>query len=135
MDKTQKAVLIGAFVKKERILSYFEFLKRRFNLSIDMLYVYEMDNNDYEYIVTFKTRNKDAYLKQIKKSVVLHVKNGSLFSINALNRIIAIENNGQENINYNLDWDKYKDKLMIVTNDELVVTNIRKIEDKSVFLS
>ena len=34
---------------------------------------------------------------------------------------------------YLIDWDTYKDKLIILTNGELSVSNLTKIEDKSVF--
>ena len=52
------------------------------------VHIYSIDSNKYEYIVTFKTYDKEKYLKNIKKSTVLHLKNGCLFSINALNKLI-----------------------------------------------
>jgi hypothetical protein len=66
----------------------------------------------------------------------MHVKNGCLFSINALNKLIDQEKDSlQPNNEYVVDWNKYKDKLIIVTNGELSISNLTKIEDKSLFFN
>ena len=66
----------------------------------------------------------------------MHVKNGCLFSINALNKLIDQEKGDDvPNNEYLIDWDKYKDKLIVLTNGELSVSNLNKIEDKSVFFN
>jgi hypothetical protein len=67
----------------------------------------------------------------------MHVKNGCLFSINALNKLIEKDNEGSElpNNEFVVDWDKYKDKLIIITNGELSISNLSKIEDKSLFFN
>ena len=66
----------------------------------------------------------------------MHVKNGCIFSINALNKLIDQEkDNITPNNEYVVDWNKYKDKLIIVTNGELTISNLAKIEDKSLFFN
>ena len=64
----------------------------------------------------------------------MHVKNGCLFSINALNALIDKEKKDEsDNKEYQLNWDDYKNKLLVITNGELQIKDIDKIEDKSVF--
>lgn len=68
----------------------------------------------------------------------MHVKNNCIFSINALNKLIESEKLGSDEKSNNeieVDWDKYKDKLIILTNGALNIVNLSKIEDKCVFLS
>lgn len=132
MDKV-KSVLIGTFVKKHKILSFLEFLRSKFSININNVFVYSIDSNVNEYIVSFKANDKEKYLKTIKNSTVLHVKNGSLFSINALNKLIEVESGDVNHKEYVVDWGKYKNKLIILTNGELSVSNLNKIEDKTVF--
>lgn len=127
----KKQVLIGTFVKKNRILTFLEFLSGKFKLKTENVFVYEISDNDAEYIVTFRATNKEYYLKNIKHSTVLHVKNGSLFSINALNKLIEIESGKSIGIDYTVDWSKYNNKLIILTNGELAVKDLFRIEDKS----
>lgn len=42
---------------------------------------------------------------------------------------------GSNNKDYQLNWENYKNKLIILTNGELNVHSINKIEDKCLFLS
>lgn len=128
-------VIIGAFVKKNKILSYLEALKNSFKVHLDNVFIYSIDTNSYEYLVTLKTYDKDKFIKNLPYSKVMHVKNKCLFSINALNKLIADENkdNKKPNNEFIIDWDKYKDKLIVIANGELSISNLSKIEDKSMF--
>ena len=127
-------IIIGTFVKKNRILSFLETLRTEYKIRLDKVFVYSIDTNQTEYLVSFKTFDKDKFIRKISNATVMHVKNGCLFSINALNKLIEKEKNDDKpNNEYLIDWDTYKDKLIILTNGELSVSNLTKIEDKSVF--
>ena len=128
-------IIIGTFVKKNKILSFLETLKYGFKVNLDKVFVYSIDTNKYEYLVTFKTYDKEKFIKNLSNATVMHVKNGCLFSINALNKLIEKENSDSDKPNneYLIDWDKYKDKLIIQTNGELSLSNLSKIEDFSIF--
>ena len=129
-------VIIGTFVKKNKILSFLETLRAGYGVKLDKVFVYDIDTNHSEYLVTFKTFDKDKFIKKINNATVMHVKNGCLFSINALNRLIEKEK-GEEvpNNEYLVDWEKYKDKLIILTGGELSISKLSKIEDKLVFFN
>ena len=130
-------IIIGTFVKKNKILSFLETLKHGFKINLDKVFVYSIDTNKYEYLVTFKTYDKERFIKNLNNATVMHVKNGCLFSINALNKLIEKENSDSDKPNneYLIDWDKYKDKLIIQTNGELSLSNLSKIEDFSIFFN
>jgi hypothetical protein len=130
-------IIIGTFVKKNKILSFLEILKYKFKVNLDKVFVYSIDTNKYEYLVTFKTYDKERFIKNLSNATVMHVKNGCLFSINALNKLIEKENSDSDKPNneYLIDWDKYKDKLIIQTNGELSLSNLSKIEDFSIFFN
>jgi len=127
-------IIIGTFVKKNKILSFLEVLMMVYKINLEKVFVYKIDTNNLEYLVTFKTFNKDKFIKNLPNATVMHVKNGCLFSINALNKLI--ETNKKEdtpNNEYVLDWNEYKDKLIILTHGELAISNLTKVEDKSEF--
>ena len=133
---TQRGTIIGTFVKKNRILSFIETIKNDFKVSLEKIFIYSIDTNSREYLVTFKTFDKEKFIKNLNNATVMHVKNGCLFSINALNKLIDQEKDSlQPNNEYVVDWNKYKDKLIIVTNGELSISNLTKIEDKSLFFN
>ena len=129
-------IIIGTFVRKNKILSFLETLRGDYGIKLEKVFVYEIDTNQSEYLVTFKTFDKDRFIKKITNATVMHVKNGCLFSINALNRLIDKEKGENvPNNEYLVDWDKYKDQLIILTNGELSISKLTKIEDKSVFFN
>ena len=134
---TERGIIIGTFVKKNKILSFIETLKNEFGIKIEKLFIYSIDTNKREYLVTFKTFDKERFIKNLGNATVIHVKNGCLFSINALNKLIEKDNEGSDlpNNEFVVDWDKYKDKLIIITNGELSISNLSKIEDKSLFFN
>ena len=134
---TERGIIIGTFVKKNRILSFIETLRNDFNIRLEKVFIYSIDTNPREYLVTFKTFDKEKFIKNLNNATVMHVKNGCLFSINALNRLIERDNEGSDlpNNEYIVDWDKYKDKLIIITNGELSISNLTKIDDKSLFFN
>lgn len=132
-----KGVIIGIFVKKDKILSFLELLKNRFKIKTDKVFIHSIDTNKFEYLVTFKAYDKDRYIKSIKGSTVMHVKNNCIFSINALNKLIEKEaiDKSIPNNEYIINWERYRNKLIMVANGELYISNLEKIEDKSVFFN
>lgn len=130
------AVLIGSFVPKNNILSFVEKIKNSLKIGFDKIFVYSIESNNNEYLVTFKSKNKNA-IKDFSNSTILHVKNSCLFSINALNKLIETINDNKEvdNKDFKMNWDDYKDKLIILSSNELNIHNINKIEDKCVFFT
>jgi hypothetical protein len=130
---TKKGVIIGSFISKYKVLSFLELLKYKFGVDLSKVYIYTISKNYKEFLVTFKTYNKDKFIKKLHGSTIMHVKNGCLFSINALNRLIEIEYNVKEEKPYNeveIDWNFYKNKLIVLTNGKLNINDLSKIEDK-----
>ena len=134
----KKGVIIGTFVLKTKILSFLEELKNKFQIKIDKVFVYEIDSNEKEYLVTFKTFDKNKFIKKIQNSTIMHVKNNCIFSINALNQLIDEKYASSDEIPYNeieINWDEYKDCLIILTNGKLNIVKLSKIDDKCTFLA
>jgi hypothetical protein len=134
---SKKEVLIGTFVNKHKILSFIEKVKNLTKMNTDKIYVFIIEGNSNEYLVTFKSYSNKGLINKLYNSTVLHVKNGCLFSINALNELIKEENGNtiQNHKDYLIDWSKFKNKLMIMTSGKLRLYNISKIEDITVFLN
>lgn len=134
---SKKEVLIGTFVNKHKILSFIEKVKNLTKMNTDKIYVFIIEGNTNEYLVTFKSYSNKGLINKLYNSTVLHVKNGCLFSINALNELIKEEKGDtiQNHKDYLIDWSKFKNKLMIMTSGKLRLYNISKIEDITVFLN
>lgn len=137
MDSKSKLNIIGVFVKKDEILCFLEKLKKDFNLPMKRIFVYTIERNKNEYLVSIKTYEKEKYVKNLEKASILHVKNGCLFSINALNKLIDTLNQDSEtpNSEYVIDWNNYQDQLMLIVNGELILSKLEKVEDLSILFN
>lgn len=132
-------MLIATFILKTKILSFIEFLRNDFKIKTDRIYVYEIEENDDEYLVSFKLKNNNIDIKsKFKGATPVHVKNGCLFSINALNTLIKTTNNvtygNLDNKDIQIDWSMYKNKLILLNHGELTIKDITKIDNKCIFL-
>lgn len=124
-------VIIGTFVKKTKILGFLEFLRNKLHINIDKVFVFNVEDNDIEYLVTFSSPRNNPCFAQLHDATVLHIKNGCLFSINALNVYIDMRNiNGIPHKDFQVNWDELKNTLLITTNGTLKISKLFKIEDK-----
>lgn len=101
-------------------------------MNIDKVFVFNVEDNYIEYLVTFSSPRNNPYFSQLHDATVLHIKNGCLFSINALNMYIDSKNeyNDVPNQNFKVNWDELKDMLLITTNGMLKISKLFKIDDK-----
>jgi hypothetical protein len=131
MDKT---VLLASFIFKDRLDWFLNYLETEFNIPKNLVFIYEIED-EYKVMVTFKfiiKYNENINLKEISPNAnLIHKKGNTIYSINALNKLIEtydIENLG--NIDYKsikIDWSLYQNKLLLVRNNNLVITEIKRI--------
>ena len=59
----------------------------------------------------------------------VHRKKNSntLYTINALNKAVALEHDGQTGRHLKLDWENYKNSIMLLTGNELKVYNVEVV--------
>lgn len=55
-------MLIATFILKTKILSFIEFLRNDFKIKTDRIYVYEIEENDDEYLVKVSLRERHQYM-------------------------------------------------------------------------
>lgn len=131
-------VLLATFMPKNTTEWFLRFLKNKFNIKKENVYIYEIESNDFEYVITYNFK-KDRHINfkhYFENATPVNLKNGCIFSINALNKLIEIDS-GLEKGNvdyqtYKIDWKKYKNKLLLLSkNNDLIIHNIKKIRINS----
>lgn len=137
MAKTEtKTLLIASFVPKTNIDWFFQYVNEKFNIKKENIFVYEIENEPTDYLLTFKIKNtKKIDLKfHFSNATIVNIKNGCVFSINGLNRLVDLEMASEENkdviidpINYKINWESYKNKLILSNKSNLIIKNIKKI--------
>ncbi len=131
MDKT---VLLASFIFKDRLDWFLNYLESSFEINKNNVFLYDIED-DTKVMVTFKLLIKAGTHVNFKKvfpnATIIHKKGNAIYTINALNKLIEtynVDNIG--NINYKsiiIDWSKYQDNLLLIKNNNLVITSIKRI--------
>lgn len=132
MDKT---ILLASFIFPERLDWFINYLGTKFSIPKEKVFGYKNLEDESKIIVTFKLtipEGKHINLNNLfPNAIIIHKKGSALYTINALNKLIE-KNLGQEigNIDYKayqVNWDEYKDKFILLNNKELAILNINRI--------
>ena len=134
MENTLKIITLASFVLTDKVNSFKKYLNKRFNISEDKIFIYSANTEEDKKILTFR-----IYLREGKKintksffptTIIVHKKGECFYTINALNKLIEKEVDGEiGNINYKehkIDWDEYQSKMLIVKNKELIIMEIER---------
>ena len=129
-----RKVLLASFIFKDRLDWFLNYLESRFSIAKETVFIYETDD-DSKFMVTFKFLikfNENVNFKELfPNATLIHKRGDAIYSINALNKLIDtynIENIG--NIKYKnikIDWSLYQHKLLLIRNNNLTITDIKRI--------
>lgn len=128
-----KTLLLATFIKKNNIEWFKTHLKDKFNISSEKLFFFDIVEDE-KIIITFKIEIEIGERLDIKKhfknTISIHKKSSTLYTINALNKLIELENNlecGNINYkNYKIDWSKYENTFILSNSNKLTLIPIKR---------
>jgi hypothetical protein len=111
--------LLCTFTTKEELQGVLQHIKQTYHIVYNYIYVLQNKTNLDELFITYNidTQYKPSY--PLKDTILVHRKKQSntLYTINALNELVKELNGGVLDKNFTIDWDNYKNTI-IVTNTE-----------------
>ena len=127
-----KILLLASFVNKEYLNEFLTDLEYH---GVDKETVFIFNLSDKDFLLTYKIKVSIGVRfdirKELRKTIQIHKKRKTFFTINALNRLIEVENGlSRGNINYKdyqVDWDKFSDKLVLLKNNELDISHLERV--------
>ena len=127
-----KTQLLATFTTKTDLDKTIENIKGAYTIAFSKIYVLQNENNVNELICTYNVDlSKGADYNDVKGTISLHRKKHSntLYTINALNEVIANLNNGLIDSKFIVPWENFKNTLMVTNSDGLnkIPTRIYKI--------
>ena len=127
-----KTQLLCTFTNQEHLNNTIEEIKKSYQIIFDRIYVLQNEDNIDELICTYNVDNKDGVdYNAVKGTISLHRKkySNTLYTINALNDVIAELNNGVVDSKFIVPWEKFKNTLMVTNSQGLnkISTRIYKI--------
>ena len=124
--------LLATFTTKTDLDTTIEKIKGAYTIAFSKIYVLQNENNINELICTYNVDlEAGADYNDVKGTISLHRKKHSntLYTINALNEVIANLNNGLVDSKFIVPWENFKNTLMVTNSDGLnkISTRIYKI--------
>jgi len=127
-----KTQLLASFTTKEDLDKTIQKIQNAYKIAFGKIYVLQNENNVNELICTYNVDlSAGADYNDVKGTISLHRKKHSntLYTINALNEVIAEMNNGLIDSKFVVPWENFKNTLMVTNSDGLnkISTRIYKI--------
>jgi len=124
--------LLATFTTKEDLDTTIQKIQDAYTIAFSKIYVLQNENNINELICTYNVDlEKGVDYNDVKNTISLHRKKHSntLYTINALNEVIANLNNGLIDSKFIVPWENFKNTLMVTNSDGLnkISTRIYKI--------
>ena len=129
-----KTQLLCTFTTQYKLEQTISDIAKNFKIVFDKIYVLQNEDKPKELICTYNVDQEDDIdFNKVKNTISLHRKKitNTLYTINALNELIKTINNGVLDTSYQVEWDMYKNMILISNKDGLsrIPTRILKIID------
>lgn len=127
-------ILLATFLDKGFLEELYNRLDKFYSIKKNNTFLFSIDNTE-NYMLTFKLNSTEDLRSKIKgklkSTIQIHKKGECFYTINALNKLIQRDFDLKEgNIDYKtfqVDWEKYQNKLLLVKDDNLVIQDIKKV--------
>ena len=127
-----KSQLLCTFTTKEDLNETVKLITYSYSIVFRKVYVLQNENNVDELICTYNVDTQGGVdYNAVKGTISLHRKKHSntLYTINALNEVVANLNNGIVDSKFLVPWENFKNTLLVTNSDGLnrIDTRIYKI--------
>ena len=124
--------LLCTFTTQHNLEQSIRDITKNFKIVFDKIYVLQNEDRTKELICTYNVdREEKIDFNAVNNTISLHRKKitNTLYTINALNELIKTINNGVLDTNYQVEWDTYKNMILISNKEGLqkIPTRILKI--------
>lgn len=110
--------LLCTFSNQRKLHKTIDTIVDAYDVIFNKIFVLEDNDNIFDLMCTYNI-DKHTDNTQLDHTISLHRKKqtNTLYTINALNRAIEVCNNGVLDTTFQLDWENYRDCILL-TNDE-----------------
>lgn len=109
--------LLCTFSNSSQYTDVLNEIPQQYKLIDNKIFIFANENNLRELYLTFNVEKRDQN-NRYKGTISVHRKKqtNTLYTLNEMNRLIEDENNGVYDKSFQLNWDLYKNSI-ILTND------------------
>ena len=117
--------LLCTFTQKSKLEETLDIIKATYIVSPPRIYVLENAKDKRNLMCTYNIELQPDQDIKFRNTISIHRKKwtNTLYTINALNIVVSLLNEGRPDPTYEVDWEKFKNMLLL-TDDE---NNLKKI--------
>ena len=125
-EKKVKTQLLCTFTRRNRLEETIEKILEIYNIAFGRIYILENLDNIRELICTYNV-DFDPFGETLHSTISIHRKKqtNTLYTINALNHVVSLLNDGKVDPEYEVDWSKFRNTLLVTDENGL-----KKIQTK-----
>jgi len=114
-----KTQLLCTFTKRNHFNETIDVIIACNDIVFNKIYVFSNENDHHQLICTYNVEYDEDFMQGIPDTISLHRKKNTntLYTINALNDLIRELNDGKLDKTFPIDWENYKNSLLL-TNEE-----------------
>ena len=110
--------LLCTFAHRKDLSIIIDYVKQSYVIVEKKIFVFNDADKPNDVYVTYNVDPTEDY-KKTPNTILIHRKKdtNSLYTVNALNEIIKLVNNGVLDKSYVVDWNNYKNSLLLTNQD------------------
>lgn len=127
MNNFVKKQLLCKFSDNISYLSHIEEIKKTFDLIDNKIFVFLNEKKIKEFYLTFNVKKDNNSSVRLKNTISVHRKKetNTIYTLNAMNRLIEDENGGVFDKQFQVSWDLYKNSIILINNPGVKIIPIK----------
>ena len=109
--------LLATFVNaRHKVSSVLQLIADNFDVVNNKVFLLKDKEEDTNFVLTYNIMKKDIVFSDVVRNTIsLHRKKGinTLYTLNALNEVVMLQNNGDLDVNFTVDWNEYKNCILL----------------------
>ena len=133
MEYLNDTLLLATFCKARNVRSTIDLITDNFEVVGNKIFVLQDESDRYKKILTYNiVKDNIIFSDVIKNTISLHRKKevNSLYTLNALNEVVKIQNNGVVDPKFSVEWEDYRNTLLVTYKEEDGEQKLRRINTR-----
>ena len=121
MEQISDTLLLATFCKARNVKSTIDLITDSFEVVGGKIFILQDESDRYKKILTYNiVKDEVVFSDVIKNTISLHRKKevNSLYTLNALNEVVKIQNNGVLDSKFSVEWEDYRNTLLVTYKEE-----------------
>jgi|TARA_R110000851_G_scaffold106389_7_gene225477 pyoverdine/dityrosine biosynthesis protein Dit1 len=133
MEQISDTLLLATFCKARNVRVTIDLIADSFEVVSSKVFVLQDESDRYKKILTYNiVKDETVFSDVIKNTISLHRKKevNSLYTLNALNEVVKIQNNGVLDSKFSVEWEDYRNTLLVTYKEDDGEQKLRRINTR-----